>query len=364
MEFNANSLSQIFRIPSADYSFEHLLCGHINTTYKILKDGKPLYILQKVNTDVFKNIDNLMDNFQMVVRNFIGNRPEDDLELKIPEIIPCNNDSLYYTDNQSQHWRLITYINGADNNSVGLCEHVSYQGGRAFGSFLKGVSGINPDSIHEILPDFHSLEKRYNDFSTAVQSDIVKRSTFATEEIRFAVSRYQSMRKIPSLIENGIIPLRLVHNDTKLSNVIFAGCGKAVGVVDLDTVMPGSALFDFGDAIRSSANMASEDEQDLSKVHFDIGLFEAFAHGYLDTAGDLLTKTERELLPDSALLLTYIIGIRFLTDYLNGDIYYQTKYDDHNLIRARVQFRLLSQMESELVNMQKVIDHLMIKTTD
>lgn len=364
MEFNANSLSQIFRIPYADYSLEQLLCGHINTTYKILKDGKPIYILQKVNTDVFKNIDNLMENYQMVVRNFSGNHPEDDSVLQIPEIIPCNNSLLYYTDNQLQHWRLITFINGVDNNSIGLCEHVSYQGGRAFGLFLKGVSGINPASMHEILPDFHSLEKRYNDFSKAVKSDVANRSSLIAEEIRFSVMHYQSMRKIPSLIENGIIPLRLVHNDTKLSNVIFADCGKAVGVVDLDTVMPGSALFDFGDAIRSSANIAVEDEQDLSKVRFDIGLFEAFAHGYLDTAGDLLTKTERELLPDSALLLTYIIGIRFLTDYLNGDIYYQTKYDDHNLIRARVQFRLLSQMESELVNMQKVIDHLMIKIAD
>ncbi len=364
MEFNANSLSQIFRIPDADYSLEHLLRGHINTTYKILKDRKPIYILQKVNTDVFKNIDNLMNNYQMIVRNFIGNNPNDGVELKIPDIIPCKNDSLYYTDNQSQHWRLITYISGADNGSIDLCEHISYQGGRAFGSFLKGVSGINPASIYEILPDFHSLEKRYNDFSKAVDLDMVKRSTFANEEILFAVSRYQSMKKIPFLIENGTIPLRLVHNDTKLSNVIFAGSGKAVGVVDLDTVMPGSALFDFGDAIRSSANTAAEDEQDLSKVRFDIKLFEAFTHGYLDTAGDLLTKTETELLPDSALLLTYIIGIRFLTDYLNGDIYYQTKYDDHNLIRARVQFRLLSQMESELVNMHKVIDHLMIKIAD
>lgn len=358
MNIDASTFAQTFRVPDGLYSFEPLEHGHINKTFRVKRDGKPVFILQQINTGVFNKPDQLMSNYKLVTETLSAYRWPESLSLKVPEIIPTREGELYSIDNQSNCWRLITYIDGAEMTMVHRNEKTAYEGGLAFGTFLKGVSNIDPLSLHTILPDFHSFEKRYGDFITSVKSDPIGRAELVSEEIEFAKSRYPVMMKIPDAMAAGFIPERVVHNDTKLTNVIFSGNGKAAGVIDLDTVMPGSALFDFGDAIRSCANPANEDEQDLTKVIFDIGFFGAFSKGYLESTNGLLSGVEKDLLPESAMLLTCIIGIRFLTDYLNGDVYYHTQYPDHNLIRARVQFRLLCQMESQLVQMHDIIDQI------
>ncbi|MHC1774385.1 MAG: phosphotransferase enzyme family protein [Lentimicrobium sp.] len=358
MDFDVSKLSEIFRIPEDHYTIEHLQHGHINKTFRVIKDGRPVFILQKINTSVFNDPDSLMANYQLVTTSFNSSFRSGDLRIQTPEIIPAKDEKLYYTDDQFNYWRLITFIEGIEFDKVQRDDHTAYEGGLAFGSFLTGVSGIDPALLHVILPDFHSLLKRYNDFLKALESDPAKRASLISQEINFVKSRHRSMQTIPGLIANGTIPLRVVHNDTKLSNVIFSDNGKAAGVIDLDTVMPGSALFDFGDAIRSCANSACEDEPDLAKVMFEISFFKAFSEGFILSARDILNKTEIDLLPESALLLTYIIGLRFLTDYLNGDVYYHTQYSDHNLVRARVQFSLLSQMETDLTEMHEVINQI------
>jgi Ser/Thr protein kinase RdoA (MazF antagonist) len=358
MNFDASTLSRTFRIPDDVYSLEHLQHGHINKTFRVKRDGKPVYILQQINTGIFINPDLLMSNYRLVTETLSAYRWPESVNLKVPEIIPTYDGKDYSIDNQSNCWRLITYIDGTDINMVTRDEHTAYEGGLAFGAFLKGVSGIDPISLHPILPDFHSFEKRYGDFITSLKSDPIGRVALVSEEIEFVKARHSAMLQIPDLIAAGIIPKRVVHNDTKLTNVIFSVDVKAVGVIDLDTVMSGSALFDFGDAIRSCTNPANEDEQELTRVIFRIGFFEAFSKGYLESSNGLLTKVEIDLLPESALLLTFIIGIRFLTDYLNGDVYYQTQYADHNLVRTRVQFRLLSQMESQLLHMHDIINQI------
>jgi Ser/Thr protein kinase RdoA (MazF antagonist) len=358
MNTDDSTFAQTFRVPDGRYSFEHLKYGHINKTFRVKRDGKPVFILQQLNTSVFNNPDLLMANYRLVSETLSAYRWPESVSLKVPEIIPTCEGKLYSIDNQSDCWRLITYIDGRDITMVPRDANTAYEGGLAFGAFLKGVSGIDPNLLHTILPDFHSFEKRYRDFITSVNSDPIGRAALVSKEIEFVKSRYPAMMKVPDAIAAGFIPERIVHNDTKLTNVIFSGIGKAVGVIDLDTVMPGSALFDFGDAIRSCANPANEDEQDLTKVIFEIGFFEAFSRGYLESTNGLLSVAEKDLLPVSALLLTCIIGIRFLTDYLNGDVYYQTQYPEHNLVRARVQFRLLIQMESQLAQMHDMINQI------
>ncbi|MBK6962699.1 MAG: aminoglycoside phosphotransferase family protein [Bacteroidales bacterium] len=358
MDFDVSKLSEIFRIPEGHYTIEHLQHGHINKTFRVIENGTPRFILQKINTGVFNNPDSLMANYQLVTSSLNASFRSGDFRIKTPEIIQTQDGSLYYTDNQINYWRLITYIEGIEFDKVRRDDHTAYEGGLAFGSFLSGVSGIDPALLYVILPDFHSLQKRYSDFLNAMESNPANRASLISQEIEFVKSRNRSMQIIPDLIAKGEIPLRVVHNDTKLSNVIFSHEGKAVGVIDLDTVMPGSALFDFGDAIRSCANSACEDEPDLTKVMFEIGFFKAFSKGFAHSAKGILNKTEINHLPESALLLTYIIGIRFLTDYLNGDVYYHTQYAEHNLVRARVQFSLLSQMESQLNEMHLIINQL------
>lgn len=358
MEIIFTHLPAIFQMQNGDYTVEQLFHGHINKTFCVKKNGIPVYILQKVNPDVFRNIDQLMDNYQKVTSVLSDYQWPEEIQLRIPEIIHTLNGNLYYTDDKNKNWRLITYIEGINTDGIPRNTNISYQGGLAFGAFLRGISSIDTKSLNTILPDFHSLENRYRDFLSSVKSNAAGRVSLISEEIEFVLKRHEFMMQIPNRISSGEIPWRAAHNDSKLTNVIFSENEKAVGIIDLDTVMAGSALFDFGDAIRSSANSAAEDEPDLSKVSFEIELFEAFSRGFLESTHLLLTKAEINLLSESALFMTYIIGVRFLTDYLKGDTYFHIDYENHNLVRARVQFRLLSLMESEIDNMHRIIDRI------
>lgn len=358
MPLSAEQLPLIFRIPDSDYSLDPVNHGHINQTFKVLSSGKPVYILQRINEKVFPDVDGLMANYQMVSARLNNHRWSENRGIRVPEIIRTRGGALIFRDPQHGIFRLITYIEGITLDAQQQVPGVAFEAGLAFGLFLKAASGINPVLLYPVLPDFHNLSKRYAQFQSALDSDSVKRAGTCRSEIEQAEKFRPLLCKIPELILSGVIPVRVVHNDTKLSNILFNLRGEASGVIDLDTVMAGSALHDFGDAIRSLANTAEEDEPDLSLVQFDFEAFESFSKGYLEAAGATLTKTETALLAESAMLMTYIIGLRFLTDYLNGDTYYRISYPEHNIVRARVQFRLLQQMMAIRQKMITTVLHL------
>ena len=228
--------------------------------------------------------------------------------------------------------------------------------GRAFGDFQKALDSFDASKLVETIERFHDTPHRFKTFLSSLERNASKRAHLCKEEIDFLLERKDTFDKVVSGIESGEIPLRVTHNDTKLNNILFdRETGKAT-VIDLDTVMPGSMLYDFGDAIRYGANTAAEDEKDLQKVKFDISLFEAFARGFCGSVKERITQSERELLPYSAYLLTMECGMRFLTDFIDGDTYFGTKYPEHNLVRCRTQFALARQMEEKMSDMKKITD--------
>lgn len=335
-----------------------LTIGHINSTFRVLIDETPRYLLQQINTSVFRNIDGLMQNTALVLNTLKVQMESREDGLMVQSLVTTPDGELYLKDENSNYWRMFTFIPGARIvETVSNCSE-AYEGGKAYGRFLEGISALNPDQLFITIPDFHSLENRYTAFIKSLDQDLSKRKTEAAKEIEFAKAHIEAMMRIPELLKSGKIPTRIVHNDTKFNNLIFSESGKAIAVTDLDTVMPGSALYDFGDAIRTAANSAREDEAMLDKVRFDINIFEAYASGYLEAAGNILNRDEIDNFPEAALFMTYIIGLRFLTDFLNGDVYFHTQYPDHNLIRARVQFELIRKMQQQLGEMHALINKI------
>ncbi|MBW6490937.1 MAG: aminoglycoside phosphotransferase family protein [Lentimicrobium sp.] len=335
-----------------------LTIGHINRTFKVVIDGTPKFLLQQINTNVFSNVEGLMRNTDLVLKTLKISMEVVENGLMVQNLVPLKNGLLYLKDEQNNYWRMFTYIPDAQTIEVVSNCSEAFEGGKAYGKFLVGVSVIKPEQLHITLPDFHSLEIRYKAFTSALKLNLSKRKTDASEEIEFANYHFPDMMLIPRLISSGKIPNRVVHNDTKFNNLIFSKNGKAIAVTDLDTVMPGSALYDFGDSIRTAANSVSEDELNPVNVKFEISVFEAYARGYLEAAGHILNKDETTNFPEASLFMTYLIGLRFLTDFLNGDIYFQTHYLNHNLVRARVQFELFRKMQQQLAGMHEIIKNI------
>ena len=231
-----------------------------------------------------------------------------------------------------------------------------YQSACSFGHFLKQLGEYPAEKLHETIPDFHNTVKRFEAFSTALQRDVKNRARTCRPEISFVLDREKDCAVLTTKMENGELPLRVTHNDTKLNNILFdSESGNGLCIIDLDTIMPGIAANDFGDSIRFGASTGEEDERDLDKVHFDIYLYQLYVKGYLETAGDVLTPEELESLPWGARIITLECGIRFLTDYLQGDVYFKTAYPDHNLVRARTQFRLVKEMEEQFDEMCRIV---------
>ena len=332
--------------------------GHINQTHKVMIDGVPVFLLQQINNIVFQNVDTLMQNTQLVLKTLEASMAVHSDGLLVPQLILTKAGASYYKDDEGKYWRMFSFIEGSKTIESVRKYSDAYEGGKAYGLFLDGVSSLQAEQLSITIPDFHSLEIRFKAFQNAIKLNPADRKNEATAEIEYALDMIGPRRCIPDLIATGSIPTRIVHNDTKFNNLIFSRQGKAISVIDLDTVMPGSALFDFGDAIRTAANTAREDEANLKNVKFDISVFEAFAAGYIESTEHMLTPAELENFPEAALFMTYIIGIRFLTDFLNGDVYFQTRYPNHNLIRARVQFELLRKMQQQIPEMKKVINRI------
>ncbi len=336
--------------------------GHINKTYiaKYKKDdSEQKYVVQKVNNGVFKNVDELMDNVFAVtsyLRNVIRENGGDENRETL-HFIKTNDGKKYYKCADGSFYR--AYIFVKDSVSFDFAENANMfkSSGIAFGRFQRMLGDFDADSLYETIENFHNTKWRYeNEFLPALEMDVMDRAKTCREEIEFIKARKDKMGVLVDLIDEKKLPLRVTHNDTKLNNVMFdEKTLECVCVIDLDTVMPGLALYDFGDAIRFGANTALDDEKDLSKVGVNLEYFKAFAEGFLGECGETLNQCEKDHLAFSAWLLTLELVMRFLTDYLNGDVYFKTHYSEHNLVRARNQMKLALSMEEHMNEMEEII---------
>ena len=337
--------------------------GHINETYAVYmpeQDGQdvPRYVLQRINTNVFKNPDQVMDNIFGVteyLRNVIR-QDGGDLDRETLSYIKTKDGESYFEDDNGQPWRCLHYVpNSVCYQQVERPEQF-YQSALSFGHFLKQLGDYPAESLYETIPQFHDTVKRFRDFDDAQRKDVKNRARYCRPEIDFVLKRENDCGVLMKQLGEGLLPLRVTHNDTKLNNILFdADTGKGLCIIDLDTIMPGLAANDFGDSIRFGASTAEEDEKDLEKVHFDINLYEMYVKGYLETAKDVLTPEEIASLPWGARLMTLECGMRFLADFLQGDVYFKTAYPEHNLVRARTQFRLVEEMEEQFDEMNRIL---------
>lgn len=350
IEENFQLVLSKFRLNSEPSSIKQWGEGHIHDTYLVESlDHQPDYILQKINHKIFHDIPGMMKNIEIVthhIREKIKTLPGHDPVRESVNLIRTETGLAYCMDDEGNYWRMYVFIPETVTWQKMPHPFVSYEAGKAIGFFQSMLTDLATPLLTTI-PDFHNINLRIQQFENAKQSDPESRIDKACIEIDFAQSRFECMKSYFEDLDRKAV-IRATHNDTKLNNVLFDRENKALCLIDLDTVMPGYVHFDYGDALRTMANTALEDEKDLSKVHFNLDVYEQFTRGYLEVAVDFLTETEKELLPYAPIYLTFIIGLRFLTDYLNGDIYFRTHYSDHNLERAKVQFKLVSEMEKTL----------------
>jgi hypothetical protein len=348
-----------FNIGATVAAIERIGMGHINDTFRIITDGPgENYILQKINSSVFKNISGLMKNIHTVTLHLEKKIRSGDPKaagFAVLRLVVPDKDHLYLEDEEGSAWRMYNDIAGTQSFDVAENEEMAYKAGKAYGLFQYLTSDISGCDLHETIPQFHHIGNRLEQYQKALRLDPEKRKKDLGDEIQFVERRKLEMQKILRLLDDNSIPLRVTHNDTKLNNVLFDEDRNPVCIVDLDTVMPGCSLYDFGDAIRTGATRAAEDEPNLEKVTIDLPLFKAYTHGYLESAGSFLNKHEIANLAFSARFMTFIIGLRFLTDHINGDKYFRIRFPGHNLQRARAQFRLLQSMEENSVAMEEMV---------
>ncbi len=339
--------------------------GHINDTFAArfrLPDGRiRRYLVQRINTRVFREPERLMENIQAVT-TFLRQRilaAGGDPRRETLTLIPDGGGRPYYRDPDGGVWRAYVFIEGARTYQLARSPDQMLQAGRAFGTFQRQLADFPAGRLHETIPHFHDTPARIRALEDAVRRDPAGRAAGVAAEIAFVRERAAEAGRLQEGLAEGRLPLRVTHNDTKLNNVMIDDAtGAAVCVIDLDTVMPGLSLYDFGDAIRSGTSTAEEDERDLEKVAMDPALFEGFARGFLETAGPALTDAETNLLAFSAKLITLEIGVRFLADHLEGDVYFRIHRTGHNLDRARNQFRLVADMEAQMPRMEAIIHRL------
>jgi Ser/Thr protein kinase RdoA (MazF antagonist) len=335
--------------------------GHINDTYcsEFEAAGRRIkYVNQRINHLVFREPEKLMENIERVTRfarKQILVAGGDPLRETLT-IVPTRDGASFHKTPEGTYWRTFLYIDGARTyDRVEDLRHV-YAASRAFGRFQKMLSRLPGGRLHETIPDFHHTRKRFEAFLAAVERDPANRAAAVRPEIGFVLERERDTGAVVDGLAAGRLPERVTHNDTKLNNVMIDDkTGEGVCVIDLDTVMPGSVLYDFGDSVRLGAATAAEDERDLSRVGFDARLFDRLAAGYLDAAREFLTDGEKQLLAFSARLLTLECGMRFLTDHLSGDVYFKIHREGHNLDRCRTQFKMVAEMERMTAEMETVI---------
>ena len=326
--------------------------GHINNTYLVQTTTKK-YILQNINRGIFKNFQNLMSNIDKVTSYL---RQQENEEIETMTFIKTIENKNFFIDDKEKIWRMCEFVE--DSICLELPESPDdfYECGYGFGNFQKRLSKFPADNLFETIPDFHNTQKRFEALVRAIENDVCDRAKTVKEEIEFALSYKDFSNCLYEKAKQGLLPTKVTHNDTKINNVLLdKATRKAKCVIDLDTIMPGFSVNDFGDAIRVGANTACEDETDLTKVSLDLEMFEAFTKGFLKGCSGTLTEQEILLLPVGAKMMTLECGIRFLTDYLQGDTYFKTKYPTHNLDRCRTQFALVRDMDKKWQQMNEIV---------
>lgn len=332
--------------------------GHINDTFCVIcqpPEGDAVrFILQRINRNVFPEPEKLMENF-LGITAFLRKKVADPSRETLNLIFTADGKP-WYTDSQANVWRLMPYIENTDCFQSATPE-LFEASARAFGRFQYLLKDYPADTLHETIPSFHDTEDRYRKFLAALEADPMGRAKDVQPEIDFVLARKDDCSVALNALREGILPLRVTHNDTKLNNILIdRDTGEGICVIDLDTTMPGLSINDFGDSIRFGATHAAEDEQDLSKVDFDLELYEAYTRGFLLGARGGLTEAELRYLPWGARLMTLECGIRFLTDYLDGDHYFRIHYPEQNLYRCRTQFKLVHDMETQFAAMCHIIE--------
>ena len=336
--------------------------GHINDTYlvefKIKHMGVVPIILQRMNTNIFKNPVQLMENI-LNVTTFLRKKIIQyggDPERETLTVILNKNGKPYCQDSEGHYWRGYHFITGATSYDEVKTDEDFYQSGLAFGKFQSLLSDFPAHTLYETIPDFHNTRARLEVFKKAVEEDIMNRAQDVQKEIQFILQREELANQLVSMQENQELPLRVTHNDTKLNNILIDDkTHQGLCIVDLDTVMPGLAVNDFGDSIRFGASTALEDEKDLSKVHCDMHLYEVYTKGFIQGCQGQLTLAEMKALPLGAKVMTFECGIRFLTDYLQGDTYFKIQYPSQNLDRCRTQLKLVEDMEKKWDQMTAIV---------
>jgi Ser/Thr protein kinase RdoA (MazF antagonist) len=323
--------------------------GHINDTFLIRTPGTiPDLILQRKNHLIFKDIAGMMNNIVLTtnhIRKKLMAAGETDIDRKVMTYLSTAENNHYVKDEEGNYWTLFLFISGSHGIEEVAIPAQAFSAGKAFGHFQNQLSDFPGHLLIETIPRFHNGKFRSGQFTDAVKEDRAGRVGAMQEVIEKLLSRTGDMVKLQDWLDQGVLPLRVTHNDTKINNVLYDESDNILCIIDLDTVMPGSALFDFGDAIRSLGNTAAEDEPDLSKINFNTSYFRSFTEGYLSESRNFLTEKERENLEFSCRYMVWEQSIRFLTDYLNGDTYYKISYPEHNRVRTLAQLRYLEVME-------------------
>jgi Ser/Thr protein kinase RdoA (MazF antagonist) len=337
--------------------------GHINDSYRLVNeaDEAPDYLLQRINHYVFKDVELLMQNMVLVtdhVKAKIKTVYPDEVARRSLTIIPAKDGRSFFRDPQGNYWRALRFIADHLVFESTSDKEIAYEGAKTFGAFTTMLNDFPAEKVGTVIPDFHNMKWRLTQLEESIRLDKADRLKVVKKEIDYVNSRARMMLTIHELGEKGAIPIRVTHNDTKISNVLFDKNKKGLCVIDLDTIQPGYVTSDFGDGIRTLTNTGEEDDEHLERVSMDLELFEAFASGFLDSTRDILSETEKEALIYAALLFPYMQAVRFLIDYLDGDVYYKTLHEEHNLVRARAQFKLTQDGESKLDDLKKILKKL------
>lgn len=332
--------------------------GHINDTFRVCTHTGNDYLLQRINHFVFKDVPGLMDNIANVTRHLkekLAGIPGADPAKEVLSLVGNKDNGYYIEDEEGGYWRIFRFLKDTKSYDLVKTEKQAFEGGKAFGRFQALLADMDPSLIVDTIPNFHNIEYRLSNLDKAIAADSEKRANSVQPEIELINRRRERMKHILLSGRAGILPKRIIHNDTKFNNVLLDKHDRAQCVIDLDTVMPGYVAYDFGDAIRTIINTAAEDEPDLTRIGLNIPLFAAYVRGYLTQTASFLTDTELNSLMEGALLLPYMQGVRFLTDYLDGDNYFKTHFPQHNLQRARAQFHLVKKLEDERDHLQAIV---------
>lgn len=332
-------------------SHSEINSGHINDTFFVKTAGNKNYILQRINHNIFKDVPGLVNNKVLTSNHIRSKYPtlsEAALSKKVLCFVKTKTTDFYYLKNDGNFWNVMVFIDDSITYEIVVDQEIAYEGGKLLGEFLNHTSDLDSSQLIDVIPNFHDMSFRYKQYASSIQSALSSRLKKAKKYIKVVADLKDEMHILQELKEAGKIPVRVTHNDTKISNSLFDKDNKGICMIDTDTVMPGIIHYDFGDAIRTICNTAAEDEKDLSKVEFNLEYYQAYEKGFLEKMKDSLSLISLKYLPLAAKTMIFIMGIRFLTDYLNNDIYYKTNYEEHNLDRAKNQFKLIESFTKKL----------------